>query len=237
MTTFKFTLVLVLISFSCFCQKSFDYHKDFAKLLSESSKPKSEFDYNRLLERFLENDTSLNEYEIIALQIGHTNTKYFDPYMDIEIERAIYSLSGSGKHRASLELADSYQKRNPLSLMLNLEKSYSFHKKGNQDSSIIYYNRYLMLVNADIWSGNGHDKPYFVLGPIDGQVIIERFWQGEIIQMGSAFDKHDYFLDVLTMKDKKTKEETTLKFIIEHASNEMFSEEEKMQLKVKKVEK
>ena len=44
--------------------------------------------------------------------------------------------------------------------------------------------------------------------------------------MGSGEDENGNFLDILTMKDKETEEEKTLYFIIQHATNTMFSEED-----------
>lgn len=217
-------MICTVTTLSVGAQDSFDYDKDFKKLLKKSEKSSSDLNYNKLLSRFLANDTSLTNYEMIALQIGHTQTEDYKPYNDIEIERAIYELNASGRNRAAIELSNSFQRRNPLSLMMNLEKSYAFHKLEQVDSAGIYFQRYLQLIQSVLWSGNGTDKPYFVLGPIDGQIIIERYWQGDITLMGSGEDKNENFLDILTMKDKDTGEENDINFIIEHASETMFKE-------------
>lgn len=224
MKTFKFGLLLLFSASSFFAigQDDFNYEMDFKRIAKQSEKSKSDLNYSKLLKRFIENDTTMTNYELIALQIGHTQTMEYDPYSDIEIERAIYDLNASGKNRAALELSNSYQRRNPLSLMLNLEKSYAFHKLGQSDSTNVYYERYLQLIRSVIWSGDGDSKPYFVLGPIDGQIIIERYWQGEITLMGSSEDDDGNFLDMLTMKDKDTEEEIKIYFNIEHATKTMF---------------
>ena len=44
--------------------------------------------------------------------------------------------------------------------------------------------------------------------------------------MGSGEDDNGNFLDILTMKDKETEEEKTIYFIIQHATDTMFSEED-----------
>jgi hypothetical protein len=232
MKAYKFGLLLIFIVSTLFAigQDSFTYDKDYKRIVNDSKKPKSDLNYNKLLKRFLENDTSLTNYELIALQIGHTQTADYEPYEDIEIERAIYDLNASGKNRAALELSNSLQRRNPLSLMMNLEKSYAFHKLEQPDSSGVYYQRYLQLVHSDLWSGNGEDIPYFVLGPIDGQIIIKRYWQGEITSMGSGGDDNGNFLDILTMKDNESEEEKTIYFIIQHATDSMFSEEDEQKM-------
>ena len=228
MSIAKLTIFIVCTIFTLTgtAQDTFDYDKDFKKLLNESTKSNSQYNYDHLLRRFLINDTTLTNYELLALQIGHTKTADYKPYNDIEIERAIYDLNASRKNRAALELSNSLQRRNPLSLMMNLEKSYAFHKLGESDSAEVYYERYLQLVHSNLWSGNGDSKPYFVLGPIDGQIIIERYWQGVIPLMGSGEDDNGNFLDILTMKDKETEEEKTIYFIIQHATDTMFSEED-----------
>jgi hypothetical protein len=49
--------------------------------------------------------------------------------------------------------------------------------------------------------------------------------------MGSGEDDNGNFLDILTMKDKETEEEKTIYFIIQHATDTMFSEEDEKKMK------
>lgn len=215
-------ILMSVIYTSVLAQQKFNYKKDFPKISKESTKKDSRYNYSQLLNAFLHNDSNLSEFDVLALLIGYTKNANYSPYVDIEIEGGIYDLNASGKNRAALELSNSFQKRNPVSLMMNLEKSYAFHKLGYADSSKIYYERYEMLIQAILFSGNGDDIPYFVLGPSDGQTFIKRYLGGTVTTMGSSFDKDDHHIDVLGMKAKRTGKESVLRFNVNHASEKAF---------------
>jgi hypothetical protein len=198
-------------------QSSFNYVTDYPKIVAQSSDPKSTNFYPTLRKRFVSHDEKLTKDELLALQIGHTRQPAYHPYADIDVERGIYDLNAQGHFTAALELANSYQRRNPLSLMLNLEKSYTLSKLNQADSANIYLNKYKLLMATLLASGDGDKNPYFVLSPIDGQIVITRFWQGELGVMGSSFDKKGNMLDMLDMKDKATGKTKTYLFHIQHA--------------------
>lgn len=216
------TILLIFCTSLLFGQQSFNYKRDFPNILKKAQDKNSAFYYETLLQRFNTCDTTLTSDEIIALQIGQTHQQAYCPYADIETERAIYSLNSSKYYKACIELCNSFQKRNPLSLMLNLEKSFAFHKLDEKDSAAIYFWKYTKLIEADLTTGDGIDNPIFVLGPIDGQIIIERYWQKEIGIMSSGEDSDGNFLDLLEMKNEKTNKSVTLKFNIQHATERMF---------------
>jgi hypothetical protein len=231
-------LFLAYITITLNAQGQLNYQKDFSKILKESKKTNSPINFNLLLNRFLDNDSTLENSDLIALQIGYTSSPNYNPYRELEIERGIFQLNHSSKYRASLELANSFQKRNPISLMLNLEKSYSLHKLGMIDSSQIYYSRFRKLCESILSSGDGtNSSPYFVLGPIDGQIIIERYWGNIITELGTGQDKYQNLLDVLTMEDKETKKVTTFYFLIEHATETMFKVRELEDIRRKSIRK
>lgn len=210
-------ICLLLTAISANAQSVFDYATDYPKIVAQSSDPKSTNYYSALLKRFVSDDPTLTNDELLALQIGHTRQPAYHPYADIDVERGLYDLNVKGHFTAALELADSYQRRNPLSIMLNLEKSYAFHETGQADSMNIYLGRYERLIKALLASGDGNKRPYFVLSPIDGQVLITRFWQGELGAMGSGFDKKGNMLDILNMVDKENGKPKVYLFNIQHA--------------------
>ncbi|WP_169513149.1 DUF4919 domain-containing protein [Hymenobacter aerophilus] len=198
-------------------QSAFDYAVDYPRIVAQSSDPKSTNYYPALRKRFVANDPKLTSNELLALQIGHTRQPAYHPYADIDVERGLYDLNAGGHFTAALELAASYQRRNPLSLMLNLEKAYALSKAGQADSAAIYLNNYKRLMETLLASGDGDKKPYFVLSPIDGQILITRFWQGELGVMGSSFDKKGNMLDMLEMKSKSKEKTKVYLFNIQHA--------------------
>lgn len=210
-----FCLLLTVLSTNA--QSAFNYATDYPKIAAQSADPKSPNYYPVLLKRFVTNDPKLTSDELLALQIGHTRQPAYHPYADIDVERGLYELNAKGYFTAALELANSYQRRNPLSMMLNLERAYALIKTGQADSANTYLEKYKQLMRTLVASGDGDKNPYFVLSPIDGQLLITRFWQGELGTMGSAFDKNGNMLDVLEMKDKAGGKPKTYLFHIQHA--------------------
>jgi len=210
------------LTLAAHAQSGFDYATDFPKIAAQTAKPQSPVYYPTLLKRFLANDQTLSAQELLALQIGHTCLPTYRPYLDIAIERQLYDLNDKKDFAAALQAANIYQQRNPLSLMLNLEKSYALSKTGQADSSSLYLGRYKQLMGALLASGDGTKKPYFVLSPIDGQLLITRFWGGELGIMGSGRDKKGNMLDMLDMRDGKTGTTKTYLFHIQHATATML---------------
>ena len=74
-----------ILTFLCLCFASltfgqkleFDYHKDFGRILEESRDEKSDLNYDKLLKRFNRCDTTLTDFETLALLIGFTANKHF----------------------------------------------------------------------------------------------------------------------------------------------------------------
>ena len=75
----------------------FDYKKDFYEILEQTSDKTSNLYYLKLLPRFQSNDTTLTDYEVLALMIRYTEDSNYHAYSDISVEREIYSLNGENK--------------------------------------------------------------------------------------------------------------------------------------------
>jgi hypothetical protein len=223
-------LILVFISFAN-GQEIFNYQNDFAKILARTKEPKDNLAYEKLLNRFTRNDSTLSDFEVLALLIGFTDKPAYKPYQDLDKEREIYQLNGDGKFKEGLALANEFLATHPLSVKTLFEKSYSFYKTEQQDSADFYMKMGHRIFKAMWFSGNGKTKetPTFALGPADGQDYIGKFIGEKIGQMGSGRDKNGNFLDMLEVQyeDGAT---VQLYFIIEHAKRKMFTEEEKKQM-------
>lgn len=206
-------------------QTSFNYNSDFKTILAKTRDTANELSYNRLLKRFNKNDTTLSNFEVLALMIGFTDKEDYKPYADLETEREIYNLNGDGKFEKALAKADSFLSTHPLSVKTLFEKSYAFHELNNQDSAAAYIIRGRRIFRAMHFSGDGKttDTPIFALGPADGQDYIYKFVGATIGTMGSGRDKSGNFLDMLEAeyKDGKT---VTFYFMIQHATEKMFKE-------------
>lgn len=218
-----FLLILVGAGQVALGQTSFNYKNDFKKVLAKSKDQNDNLSYTKLVKRFSHNDTTLTDFEVLALLIGFTGNPAYKPYQDLDTEREIYKLNGDKKYQEGLDLANTFLKTHPVSVKALFEKSYSFYKLEQQDSSQYYLYQGRRIFKAMHFSGNGKtaETPTFALGPADGQDYIYKFLSGDIGIMGSGQDKNGNFLDILEAKSKDGKE-MTLYFIIQHATDKMF---------------
>ena len=185
-----------------YSQTSFNYKDDFNKVLSKSKDLKDNLSYDKNLKRFNSNDTTLTDYEILALLIGFTDKPQYRPYQDLDIERDIYKLNGDKKYKAGLEKGKKFIETHPLSVKTLFEISFSFHKLNKEDSAQYYLYQGQRIFKAMNFSGDGKTKetPTFSLGPTDGQDYINKFVGGDIGTMRSGRDKNGNFLDILEVK-------------------------------------
>lgn len=218
-----FTLIISAITLTSFGQTTFNYKDDFKNVLAKTKDPNDNLSYDKLLKRFTANDTTLTDFEVLALLIGFTAKPEYKPYQDLDAERAIYNLNGENKYEEGLDSANKFLKTHPLSVKTLFEKSYSFYKLEQKDSAQYYLYQGRRIFKAMYFSGDGKttENPTFALGPADGQDFIRKFMGANIGIMGSGRDKSGNFLDILEAKfeDGRT---MNLYFIIQHATAKMF---------------
>lgn len=224
-------LIILTASLNSFGQEfDFDYHKDYKKVLAQTNDTSSHLNYNKLLKRFQKNDTTLTDFEVLALLIGFTDNEHYKPYSYLTTEREIYSLNGKGKYEKALSMCDSFLVNVPVSQQALIEKSYSYHKLGHADSAQYYMWQFRRIMKAMAQSGDGltPETAFFSLGPADGQNFIIKYLSSDIGSMGSGRDKYGNSVDILetTWKDKESGEQKSrvLYFQIEHASKTMFED-------------
>jgi len=225
------SILILTASLTAFGQEfEFDYHNDYGKILSQTNDTSNSLNYNKLLTRFQNNDTTLTDFEVLALLIGFTDNEYFKPYSYLTTEREIYSLNGNGQFEKALSMCDSFLVNVPVSQQALIEKSYSHHKLGQADSAQYYMWQFRRIMDAMAQSGDGltPETAFFSLGPADGQNFIRKYLSSNIGTMGSGRDKYGNFIDILevTWKDEESgeQESRTLYFQIEHASKTMFGD-------------
>lgn len=218
-----FTLILVITTLVSFGQTNFNYKEDFKKVLAKTQDPNDDLSYDKLLKRFTANDTTLTDYEVLALLIGFTGKPEYRPYWDLDMERKIYSLNDGKKYQEGLDSANKFLKTHPLSVKVLFEKSYSFHKLEQKDSADYYLYQGRRIFKAMYFSGDGKtsENPTFALGPADGQDYIIKFAGAKIGMMGSGRDKSGNFLDILEARFDDG-QSMKLYFIIQHAAAKMF---------------
>jgi len=95
MTKIIKTIILIILIATgqiAFGQSTFNYRKDFKNILAKTKDKSDNLSYEKLLKRFTVNDTTLTDYDVLALLIGYTDKPEYKPYSDITTEREIYNL-------------------------------------------------------------------------------------------------------------------------------------------------
>ncbi len=206
--------------------QQFNYHRDFQQLLAHSQDSNSSLYYPKLLRRFNQNDSTLTDTEVLALQIGYTAKAAYLPFKTVHEEGSIKQLVAQEKYEQALKVCDKLLRKNPLNLTALMGKSLIYWKFG-QDSLDYYRHKQLKLVSAVLASGDGTaEQPFFVLSPLDGQSLIVQVLGGSVGSMGSSIDANDYYLDMLEFK-KAGREPQMLYFNISHATAKLFSDAER----------
>lgn len=201
--------------------QDFNYNTDFASTLKETKKKKSEIYYPNLLERFQANNPKLTNKEVLALMIGSTNSSSYKPYELVESERNIIKLIQSEKYQEALALCDQLLSSNPVNFTALMERGYA-SMKLNLEEADEDRQRFFLLFDAIKSTGTGsQEDPYFVLGPRDGQLIINYIWGQKIGTMGSGDCEGKNFCDILEMIDESGKSRSVY-FNIQHAVDRMF---------------
>ncbi|PWJ44573.1 DUF4919 domain-containing protein [Sediminitomix flava] len=225
-------LVFLLTSFINYVKAQdyidFDYHRDYQNILKESKVDSSSINFTSLFNRFLKGDSTLTNYEMIAMQIGYTDNENYWPYQDIMPEREVWSLNEAGKYKEAIKTCEQILLSNPFNILANREKSYAFKKLNQADSASIYFDRFDKIVTSYLSTGNGtsYENSIFVMSPADGQWIIKLAFQSGICYMGSGRDEQGYFHDILGLKMEEDSDDCiNLYFNIAHASKRMFGPE------------
>ncbi|HQI70237.1 MAG TPA: DUF4919 domain-containing protein [Bacteroidales bacterium] len=233
-TTQTIGLIVLLITRQIvYGQTIFNYKDDFKNILAKTKDQNENLSYDKLLKRFSVNDTTMTDFEVLALLIGFTDKQEFEPYKDLGMESKIYDMNGDGKFQEALDSANIFLKSHPLSVKVLFEKGYSFYKLGQKDSAAYYSYKGHRIFKAMNFSGDGKtpETPAFALGPADGQDYIYKFigpqiGGARIGMMGSGEDKDGNFLDILEVVPKDGSPAYNLYFIIQHATDKMFSSED-----------
>lgn len=217
-------LILIIFTFTCQSQsldtiKHFDYKRHFDLILKESKKSKSNYSYTTQLKKY--NDgAEQTPLEMLALMIGYTDNKYFEPYTDIFLDTTIYNLNEEGKFDEAIAEGEKILKDKPFLIKILRELAYAYGKNGRNaeaekcmDKTGKIYNA--MFYSSSVATGLNINKAFFALGPKDGQYLIMYFMQSKLGSMGSGHDENGYFIDILetTLEGNKV----AFYFNIDHA--------------------
>jgi hypothetical protein len=217
--------------------RTFLYKKDYKAWLDSSQDITSSLYYPVLLTRFLANDSSLSNAEVLNLMIGFTENPKYKPLEDMEIEGEIFEMTKDGRLEDALAKSLSYLKTHPLSLLVLRETSYAYGKlsryyENNQifDTAILYMDssNYYMSLNdkimeAMIYSGKGRtpDAPIFALGLADGEHFIPNVGY-KIEEKDTEWNRNGDFVEKIKAADNLTAK--TFYFVIQHAKQKIDDE-------------
>ncbi len=217
-------MLLALLTFSTSGQEfEFTYHTDYPAVLARTQVKTDKLYYPKQVKRFVQNDTSLTDFEVLALMIGFTADKNYDAYGDLKEERAIYQLNDQQKYREAVKRGRRFNQKHPLNQMTLIELSYAYHQLHKPDSSIYFSLQFQRVMDAMALSGSGlhPDSALFSLTPADGQNFIRKYLEADIGTMGSGTNTHGEYLDILEYVSEEDGAKLPLYFNIEHASKQL----------------
>jgi hypothetical protein len=219
----------IFMSFSGFSQDRFhfNYSKEYDSILNQTKDFTSSVYFGKLFQRFEDADTTLSNFDMIAMQIGYTDNEKYWPYKDIYLEREIWKLIEEMKFEQAQKQIGALLHNNPFSIVGNWAMSYVYYQLGDNEKAQTYFNKYEMVVTSVLASGEGtsYESSWFTLSPADGQWIIKLSFEEEICSMGSGRDKNGNFHDILGATLGESQTCTPLYFNIQPAAKRMFGPE------------
>ncbi len=237
--------ILVTILFILFASKayeqtqdsiepSFNYHRDFKSILDSTQDRNSSLYYQKLIIRFLDNDSTLTKAETLALMIGYTENPHYKPLEDLEKELEIFDHNNNNEFRDAVDKAKPYLQTHPLSLLVLREISYAYSRISKayqkdmlfekavmcQDSSAYFMALNDKIMEAMIYSGKGRsaETPIFSLGLSDGEYFIPNVGY-KIEKKDTEWNKNKDFVEIITAIDNLTTK--NFYFVIQHAKQKI----------------
>lgn len=210
-----------LMNWCAFGQTAFNYKKDFAAIQERTKDKNDKLFYDNQLKRFLHNDATQTEFDVLALMIGFTAKPQYNPNKSMFRESIIDQLNDEQKYPEALDVANKYLKTNPVSVRAIFGKSFALLKLQQKDSADHYFKQWQKILKAMFLSGKGTsvNDATFAMGPEDGKLFITRFIGATISDVragkdadGNAVAIYDAILD---------KKKLTLYFMIQHAAKIM----------------
>jgi hypothetical protein len=210
-------IVFIVLVF-CFCLRSsaqtFSYQEDYPSLYKSSKDAESSFYYENLKNRFISEGEKFSKEEVIALLAGQTAQESYNAYGMVGLEKSFLAAEQFPADTI-LKYGEKVLEINPIDFSLNFGLWRAHVNLGNSIEASKYQQRFQLIAESILSTGDGtKEHPYFVISPIDGFVIITKYYEKAIGKMGSGEDSNGYFLDILEMGDGTDKK--TLHFVIDH---------------------
>ena len=251
--------ILVTILFILFASKSyeqtqeqieppFNYHRDFKSILDSTQDRNSSLYYQKLIIRFLDNDSTLTKAETLALMIGYTENPHYKPLEDMEKESEIFEHNNNTEFQDAVDKSRPYLQTHPLSLLALREISYAYSRLSKdvqkdllfekavmyQDSSAYFMALNDKIMEAMIYSGKGRsaETPIFSLGLSDGEYFIPNV--GFVMdKKDTEWNKNGDFVETITAIVDKVNVRKYY-FVIQHAKKKI-DDDAANELQIKKA--
>ncbi|KAA3648588.1 MAG: DUF4919 domain-containing protein [Bacteroidetes bacterium] len=215
-------LAILLILPATTLAQVFNYKTDFESVLKRTKDSTDALFYQNLAKRFDKNDSSLSDFEILALLINYTSNKNYTPYKVINQEDRIKKKLSVFQFDEAIRISDSVLSFHPYNQMILFQKSYAFFKLEQIDSANFYKYKFNRIMDAMAISGSGtFDDAIFSLGSKDSENYIYKRLAKQIMQIGSSVDSSGNFIDVIQITDHQ-KDTSILYFQIQHAINKLI---------------
>ena len=218
-------ILSLLISFSItsltFSQSTphldFNYQRDFNRFLEYTKDNESDLYYNKLLYKFLTNDSTLSSEDALVLMIGYTDKPDFKPLDDLLKEKEICNLVTNSNYTIAIQLAKKFLAKHPLNLMALQQITIAYNSLNMKDSANHYMKQHMKIMDAMIYSGSGKtpETPIYALNLADGEYFTKNIGY-DITKKETNWNKKGDFIEIIQATNQKlaTKE---LYFVIQHA--------------------
>ncbi len=219
---FSFFFLFILSSIQA---QEFNYGKHFDTVLARTSDPNDSLYHVKLEKRFHENDSSLSDFEVLAILIHFTADDHYAPYSILSAEEKIGQYIKRFQFQKAINLGDSVLLIHPYNQSVLLNMAYSYYKLENQEKGDYYRYQFNRIMDAMASSGKGTaEEPIFSLGSKDSENFIYEKLSKEIMTIGSGLDSSGNFIDIMEITDYQ-KDTIVIHFQIQHVIDRMYDSE------------
>lgn len=216
----------LLCAFITQAQIKFNYQEDFERVLLRTLDINDSLYYKHLHRRFIQNDTNLTDYEVLALLINFTSNSHYSPYSIIEKEVMIGNFIKEFEYEKAIKESNQVLKTNPFNQNILFKKAFAHAQLKQIDSAKYYKYQFNRIMDAMTFSGTGtSNNAIFSLGSKDSENYIYKRLAKDIMTVGSMVDSKGNFLDVFEITDHQ-KDTILLYFQIQHAVDKLIETEE-----------
>lgn len=221
----SFLFIAIQIVSLSYSQEKFNYQQDFEHILLRTLDVNDSLFHKKLHQRFEVNDSTLSDFEVLALLINFTSNSHYDPYNILEKESAIGKLIQDFEYQTTIQKSNELLKTNPYNQNVLFKKAFAHAQLKQMDSAKHYKQQFNRIMDAMAYSGTGSSSSaIFSLGSKDSENYIYKKLAKDIMTIGSGVDSSGNFMDVVIITDHQ-KDTSILYFQIQHAVNRLIQTE------------